>query len=259
MDVHIGREAVTSWKDFFVRYLLIVLGILSAWAVNQWNESRQHTRLAEQTRAALQEELGANLKELREAIAANEHEKGEGPALGTRLLQALKARRSEAEITREVIGDWQPALRLQLPSLRRDAWEAAIAGQALAHLRHDELRRFSAAYTAMRDVEQYSAVQISSQAGELVRGVTAWQLKRRLGQVDAMELTRLLLLWQIVAGGSLEQLKALEAPLTMALGVAPGISPGTAPGTATSNAPRAVPGAAPSGALQSPAASAAAR
>lgn len=218
MDVHIGRESVTSWKDFFVRYLLIAAGILSAWAVNQWNESRQHSRLAEQTRVALREELGADLNELREAMADNEREKGLGPSLGRRLLQALQAHRSEAEIERDVIGDWQPALRLEMPSLRRDAWEAAIAGQALAHLGPDELRRYSAAYTAMRSIEQYNAIQVSSQAGDIVRGLTNWQLNRRLGHADAVELARLLLVWEIVSETSLAQLHALEVPLAAATG-----------------------------------------
>jgi hypothetical protein len=229
MDVHIGREAVTSWKDFIVRYLLIVMGILSAWAVNQWNESRQHARLADQARVSLREELAANLKELRECIAANEREKGEGPTLSSKLLQALQARRGDVEIARDVIGDWQPALRLQLPSLRRNAWEAAIAGQALTYLGGDELRRYSAAYAAMRDVEQYGAYQITSQAGELVRGITAWQLKRRVGQTDAMELARLLLLWNAVAQSSLEQLRSLDAPLAAAIGApAPVAAPASA-------------------------------
>jgi hypothetical protein len=231
MDVHIGREAVTSWKDFVVRYLLIVLGILSAWAVNQWNESRQQARQADQARVALQEELGANLKELRECIVANESGKGQGPMLGLKLLKALQARRSEAEIARDVIGDWQPSLRLQLPSLRRDAWEAAIAGQALTYLGGEELRRYSAAYAAIRDVQQYGAFQITGQASELVRGITAWQLKRRVGQIDAMELARLLLLWQAVAETSLEQLRSLDAPLAAAIGAS---APVAAPASAAS-------------------------
>ncbi len=235
MDVHIGREAVTSWKDFVVRYLLIVMGILSAWAVNQWNESRQHARQAEQARASLREELDANLKDLRQAIAANEREKGEGLTLSTPLLQALQARRSDAEIARDVIGNWQPTLRLTLPTLRRDAWEAAVAGQALAHLGPDELRRFSAAYAAMRDVEQFNAYQLNGQAGELVRGITAWELKRRVGrEVEAMELARLLLLWRTLASGSLEQLRSLDGPLAAAIGVSP--APATTPASAAASA-----------------------
>lgn len=112
---------MTSWKDFVVRYLLIVMCILSAWAVNQWNESRQHARQAGQARMSLREELGANLNDLRQASAANEREKGEGLTLSTLLLQAVQARRSDAEIALDMIGNWQPTLRPTLPTLRRGA------------------------------------------------------------------------------------------------------------------------------------------
>ena len=221
MEVHIGRESVSSWKDFAVRYLLIVAGILSAWAVNQWNEWRQHQRVAEQARSALHEELSNNLAELRKAMAADERAIAAAQPFRKRLIEALAARRPQAEIDHELIASWQPDLRAEIPTLRRDAWEAAIAGQALMYMAPAELRRWSSAYATMRDVGATSLSQTSAQAGVLQHALVDWVVDRRIGRADPLTLARLLQWWETLAQANLGLLASLDEPLSAALEVQP--------------------------------------
>ena len=236
MDVHIGREAVTSWKDFFVRYLLIAAGILSAWAVNQWNESRQNHRIAEQTRAALHAELANDLKELREAIAFDERQLRAAGPFRQRLIAALVAHVPERQIDKQIVGAWSTDLRDQYPTLRRDAWDAAIAGQAVTHLGAEELRRFSGAYAAMHDITEIGVANLSGSAVELRRRFVDWELDRRIGRHDAAELARLLLLWATVEASSVQQLRALDQALAEAL-QRPPLAGDADPATAAASAP----------------------
>jgi hypothetical protein len=218
MDVHIGREQVTSWKDFAVRYLLIVAGILSAWAVNQWNESRQHARIAEQTRQALQAELRADLDELAKALAFNSAELRKLAPLRNELFMAVQRGTPAAQIEAGPLARWDGAVRQQLPGLRRDAWDAAVAGQAVTHLDAAELRRYSAAYAALRLVDGQTPAQDGGVAGELRRRYTQWQLDRQLGRLDTLELVRLLLLWESAGQYNLALWQGVESELGIALG-----------------------------------------
>lgn len=80
----------------------------------------------------------------------------------------------------------------------------------------------------MRDIEHFNAYQLNGQTGGLVRGITAQELKRRVGhEVEAMALARLLL-WRTPASGRLEQLHSLDAPLAAAIGVSPAPTPASA-------------------------------
>lgn len=217
MDVHIAREAVTSWKDFVVRYLLIVLGILSAWAVNQWSEARAHRHVAEQARGALRAELQNDLKDLRESLDFDRAAIAKLQPFRTRLFDALKAGRSERDIDAAVVAPWQDALQDKYPTLRRDAWDAAIAGQAVAHLGADELRRYSAAYAAMRDLETFGTAGLSVGGADLRRRFVDWSVNRRIGRLDAAELARLLVLWSSVMQDSVLQLEQVDAAVSAAL------------------------------------------
>ncbi len=235
LDVHVAREQVTSWQDFLVRYLLIVAGILSAWAVNQWNEARQHRQIAEQTRAALSEELRSNLAEIRKARGMNTEETDSVRALRRQLVAALKAGRPMAQIEAEIVPLWSGQLRETLPQLRQDGWEAAVAGQAVTHLRADELRRFSAGYSALRLLDRNNLNVGSGVAGDLLRRYTEWGLNRQLGRTDVVELTRLLVLWESVVQYNAALLAGVEEDLGTALGtaVAPAASAASTASTAS--------------------------
>jgi len=233
MDVHIGREAVTSWRDFFVRYLLIVLGILSAWAVNQWNDWRQARHIAAQTRVALHAELDSDLKDVRESLLFNADAIASQRTFRHKLVDALVAHRPESEIDKEIVTPWDRSFRDKYPSLRRDAWDAAVAGQAATHLDADELRRYSAAYASMRDLQTFGALGLSSAAADLRRRFADWALNRRMGRTDATELARLLLLWESVEVNNEALLRGVDEAVSDALRV-PAL-----PATAASSPPPA--------------------
>jgi hypothetical protein len=226
MDVHIGREQITSWKDFLIRYLLIVAGILSAWAVNQWNEARQHRTIAEQTRAALQAELGHDLDELRQSLAFNAREVERVQPLRRELMAGLKAGLPPPQIEARILGRWTGELRFSLPSIRRDAWDAAVAGQAVTHLGASELRRYSAAYAALRLLDANGGS--GSADADLRRRHAQWTLERQLGRSDATELARILVLWETAMQYNIALGQGIGPELGAALGPAAAASERTA-------------------------------
>ena len=239
MDVHIGREQVTSWKDFLVRYLLIVAGILTAWAVNQWNEHRQHLAIAAQTRAALRSELVNDLEEIRKTLAFNTGEWKQMLPFRNALLQALQRGTPAAQIERELLAGWSGAIRVQFPEIRRDAWDAAVAGQAVTHLEPEELRRFSAAYAALRLADAHSMGQEAGGSSDLRRRYTQWQLDRQFGRTDPLELARMMVLWESTGRYSASLWQSIEAELSTALGLAPAAAaPPEAVSAPASAAPR---------------------
>lgn len=191
MDVHIARERISSWKDFLVRYLLIVAGILSAWAVNQWNESRHQRRTAEQTRTALKAELVRNLTEIQHARQFDEKQLAKSNAYMHQLVAAIKVGPSGKKSTQKIIAGWDGRLLDDQVSVERSSWDAAVAGQAVTTLDAGELRRFAGAYAALRLLDG-----ISGGPQDLQNRYGQWELDRRLGATDATELARLLVRYE---------------------------------------------------------------
>ena len=82
MDLHVATEKVVSLKDAGLRYLVIVSGILTALALGQWVEARQHARRAAQALESIEAELARNERHLADVLAKQQ-------ALMTRL-QAIE-------------------------------------------------------------------------------------------------------------------------------------------------------------------------
>jgi hypothetical protein len=191
MDVQIARERITSWRDFLVRYLLIVAGILSAWAVNQWNESRHQRRTAEQTRSALKAELVRDLTEIRHARQFDDEQLAKSTALLHALIEALQAGPAGRKSTQRILAGWDGRLLENQVTVERSSWDAAVAGQAVTTLGAGELRRFAGAYAALHLLDG-----IDGGAQDLANRYGQWELDRRLGASHAIELARLLVRYE---------------------------------------------------------------
>lgn len=216
MEVHVSRERISSWKDFLVRYLLVFAGIASAWAVDRWNEWRQHRRVAEQTGVTLREELKGNLAEVREARQFDADQVAHADVFLRDLTSALKSGAVGRETVDRLLGRWDGRLQESLPSIRRSAWEAAIAGQAVATLDPGELRKFAGAYAELRRIEG-SGFGPRSDGGELQGRYAQWELERTLGQADLAELARIVVRWEGRMRYEMGLMQAVEQTLTAAL------------------------------------------
>jgi hypothetical protein len=156
MDLHFPRERVRSVRDFILRYLLIVAGILTALGVGQWNENRKAERLAAEAESAIREELTANAKDLRESIATND----ERLAQLRPIIESLREKKTLAEArawlkTNVKAGDI--TLGVSAPTLRRAAWQTATSTGAVRKMKPETLREFAMIYSAQEDIGGISA------------------------------------------------------------------------------------------------------
>jgi hypothetical protein len=153
MHIDAPNVVVTSAKDFAGKYAIFVISILTALALEHVGQKLYHYKIASEASVKIDAELRANLAEIRQVHAHNEKQYAKMDALATSLAKDLKAKRPDAEIIsnfqRQTDGKFN--LSLQTPTLRREAWDVAVANQSASHMHPDTLGRYSKAYARLRD------------------------------------------------------------------------------------------------------------
>lgn len=164
MHVEPPSHAPTNLKELGVHYLMIVLGILTALGLEAGFETLHHRRLANHTVEQVETELHANLGEVRSSLKQNQEVLASVDALyGDVTVLARQDGKAAPDQLKNLL---QQRLRISLfvPALRRDAWDTALADQALVHMPHQSLRRLSEAYTAQREAQQAITAGINATA-----------------------------------------------------------------------------------------------
>lgn len=105
-------------------------------------------------------ELKANLTDLDKVIAHNRQTLARVDLLAVGLKGLVD--KPEPRRVKALFDEHLASVGIDLPGLRRDAWEAALADQAVMQLPRQTLLRYSEAYTAQRDGLQ--SVQATFQA-----------------------------------------------------------------------------------------------
>jgi hypothetical protein len=211
MNMHVEPpgHAPQSLKDFGVHYLMIVVGILTAVGIEQGIEAIHHRELASQAVRQIEEELQGNLHEASSTLAENR-----------RRLAALKA--TEEALTTDVSQRDMSAATFMTrvrsiaigaatPALRRDAWDAAIASQALTYVDPTSVRRYSGAYSAQRDTTAtiLATFAMGNWPGQLESAV----VDAKLGRVDQVGLLKALAAYELALAATAENERELEEAL----------------------------------------------
>ncbi len=153
MHIDAPKVAVTSARDFAAKYAMFVVSILTALALEHVGQKLYHYKIASEASVKIDEELRANLAEIRLVRKHNEKQVAEMDALAKSLAKDLKAKLPDADILRNFLeaSHGRLNLNLQTPTLRREAWDVAVANQSASHMPADALRRYSKAYSRLRD------------------------------------------------------------------------------------------------------------
>jgi hypothetical protein len=153
MHLNAQKVEVTSVRDFFSKYAIFVISILTALALEHVAQKLYHYKIASEASVKIDAELRANLAEIRLVNAHNEQQFQKLDALAKSLAKDLNAKRPDAEIIRNFnkATDGKFNLSLQTPTLRREAWDVAVANQSASHMSADTLGRYSKAYSRLRD------------------------------------------------------------------------------------------------------------
>lgn len=189
MHVEPPGHAPSSLKEFGTHYLMIVLGILTALGLEAGVEAWHHHRLAAKTSEQVEVELRANLAEVRSTLAHNRETLKSVMTLYAELKGLAQQGPVAPQAMRKMLGE-RLRISVFIPGLRRDAWDAAVAGQALGHLKHDTLRRLSEAYTAQRESQQ--AIQSSFSAGGVLTRLTDVTVDAEFGRADPLDVLKAL-------------------------------------------------------------------
>jgi uncharacterized protein YpmS len=150
MDIHPQFGEIRTIKDFLIRLLLIVLGVLAAVAVTQWNEQRGRNALAEQMRTRLIGEIAANSKSLTQVIDTYK-------ATLVELDQVIKAcalTSSQGKADPSLVKGVQDAkIDLRTPVISATQWQLASSNLSLRDFSIEEASVFSQIYTQQHLLE----------------------------------------------------------------------------------------------------------
>ena len=220
----IRRIQVHSLKEFLKEFMMIVIGILTAIAIeHQYTQSHkrhQAHQAAEQVRAEMQ----ANLQQVRESIAANDQGAKAFRALEEKLLPLARQGRDKAALQAALAEVMEGHFSIGFSAVEpaQDAWDAAVSSQLVSVMPREELQRFSRIYARQRALANHIvAVQQGMRTGLWVRW-NSMVTDLELGQAQPVELLKVVR--EHVGGLEALNRKLQAYEKTMAEGVA---APGT--------------------------------
>jgi hypothetical protein len=151
--MHFEVPKAKKFKEFGGEYVMIVISILTALALEQGLEALHHRHLAHEAANKMNAELRSTIKEISTSLAYNEKRRLAIHKMREQLLAGIRGKTSDAELMKRFDSEWRPMMQLDLntPGLRREAWEAAVANQAVTWLPREALENYAGAYGAIRD------------------------------------------------------------------------------------------------------------
>lgn len=162
--MHFEVPKAKKFKEFGGEYVMIVISILTALALEHAVQTWHHRHLAHEASEKMQIELKQNIRDIKEVLQFNEPKERALEQVQQQMLAAIRAKTSDAELMRRFEQEWKPAVRMsfQRPSLSREAWETAVANQAVTWMPRETLQRYAHAYGWIRDTGAFSAGGLQS-------------------------------------------------------------------------------------------------
>ena len=212
MHLEERHKAPASLRDFLKQYAMIVLSILTALALERGAIALQDRSDARASRARIVAELKHNFGELDQANTLNAaNQKVIQTGLAALIDKIKKGGETDDTQPVAVVNQLGPHLSISLPSLERDAWEAAIADHSADHLDPHDLRQFTELYADQRDVESTSQLLLG---GDWMSQMSTLMLAVQLGHVEpkmlAYQLLRFINTCQQIAASQKQLLSLLR-------------------------------------------------
>lgn len=150
----IRRIQVHTLKEFFKEFAMIVLGILTAITIEHQYTQSHKRHLAEKAAQQVRQEIAANLQLVEDSIKSNEKNIQQFNELEQKLVQDIQAKlpREQALSTLEKNMDGRYGIGAYVIEPAQDAWDAAIASQAVVQMKPKDLQAFSRLYAKQKAV-----------------------------------------------------------------------------------------------------------
>ncbi len=156
--MHFEVPKAKTFKEFGGEYLMIVVSILTALALEHGAQTLHHNHVAHQASERIEAELGANLADLKTVIEHNRVETARLRELGKVLREGVRAKVDDEALMKTFYGKSRGVMELAIhsPTFQREAWDVAVANQAISWMSAPTQARYAAAYASMRDVQAAS-------------------------------------------------------------------------------------------------------
>jgi hypothetical protein len=189
--MHFEVPKAKKFKEFGGEYVMIVISILTALALEQGLEALHHRHLAHEAATKMNAELRGTIKEVSSALEHNEKKRQALHQVRDQLLAGIRAKTSDAELMKRFGQEWAEMMRLDMetPTMHREAWETAVANQAVTWLPRGSLENYAGAYGAMRDtsVSTYSGALMFLDAPRMLDTFS----KAQMGTANPQEIYQL--------------------------------------------------------------------
>lgn len=190
--MHVEVPKAKKWKEFSSEYLMIVVSIVTALALEHAVTSYHHRHLAHEASQRIEAELRANAKDVDEVLKHNRDMQQRVEKLRVAFIEDLKSGTPEQVAIDRMLAKDKDALDLSVhsPTLRHEAWDVAVANQAASWIDATRLERYAALYAHMRDIGaiENGAGNKFFNGAEMVNVFADLQL----GKAQARDLLRLL-------------------------------------------------------------------
>lgn len=153
--MHFEVPKAKKLKEFGGEYLMIVISIITALALEHMAQAWHRHHLADEAVVKIDHEIRANIAEVGSALEHNEARYRSLKAVREELLEGIRNKVDDAVLMKRFSNEWADALSygVRSPSLRREAWESSVASQTASWMPQATLERYSTVYATMRDVQ----------------------------------------------------------------------------------------------------------
>jgi hypothetical protein len=155
------KKLASSLKEFASHYLMIVVSILTALVLEQVVLTIHHNSEARHAVHDIQVELKENSEDVRKSMAAHKKQLQDTKTLMAQVLEQIRSGTKLDENQLAALGDQASNINVSTATVRTNAWDAAIASQAVVHMEPQELNRYSSLYASLRDISHYSHQVVS--------------------------------------------------------------------------------------------------
>ncbi|MGI4719263.1 MAG: hypothetical protein ACRYGO_08450 [Janthinobacterium lividum] len=140
---------------FAGEYVMIVVSIVTALALENGVRYLHQAREAQEAARNLDAEIAVNLAEVHTVVLENEAEIKRLKHLRNVLLSDIRAGASDKDTLNHVMAESKMRFEVSFttPTLQREAWDVAVANQALSFMPQDQLQRYARVYSGMRDMQ----------------------------------------------------------------------------------------------------------
>jgi len=153
--MHVEVPKSHSFKEFAGEYIMIVVSIITALALENGVHRYHQNHKAHESARNIDAELVANLAEVRTVIKQNEQQIAKTKKMKEVLLADIKAGVADKEAVKRAVsavGD-DFGISMVTPSLQHEAWDVAVANQSLTYVPTERLKHYATQYATMRDTQ----------------------------------------------------------------------------------------------------------